>query len=213
MNFRVLLAAPLAALVMTSSAAELRMPQGWFATISAPANMYVAGVDPSMVEAGRHTLLIQSVGSRRALEFGGVTQIVIGYAGKRVRFSAQVKTADTDTWAGLVLSDKMVFLAGLSSADADTMAHFFGAAAGADWQTVGVVVDVPNDGSMIIAGLALVGNGKVWARDLKFEVVGPDVLLSTSHVGLDLKRFQAEQQDAEAALAAHEKPPQNLELE
>lgn len=212
MDFRVLLAAPLAALVMTSSAAELRMPQGWFPTISAPAGGYVAGVDPSMEEPGRHSLLIQSVGSRRTIEFGGVTQLVMGYAGKRVRFSAQVKAADTDTWAGLVLSDNMVFLAGLSSGDADTMAHIFGAAAGADWKTVSVVVDTLSERSFITAGLVLVGNGKVWARDLKFEVVGPDVPLSTGHVGLDLEPFHVEQKAAEAARAAHEKPPQNLEL-
>jgi hypothetical protein len=215
MDFRVLLAAPLAALVMSSSAADLRLPEGWLSAASwtAEGKTYEFGVDPSMDEPGRHSLLVQSVGSRDVLDIGGVTQMSLGYAGKRVRLSAQMKAADTDTWAGLVLGDKMVFLPQLSSGDADAMAHFFGAAAGADWQTVSLVVDVPSDVPWIMSGLALVGNGKVWARDPKLEVVGPDVPLSTSKIGFDIERAQARAQEQEATLAAHEKPPQNLELE
>jgi hypothetical protein len=217
MDFRVLLAAPLAALVMTSSAAELRMPQGWFPEYTGSEKIYEAGVDPSMDEPGRHSLLVQSVGSRDVLEIGGVTQTLPGYTGKRVRFSAQVKAAATDTWAGLVLSDHMVFFQSLHLGDVGTMAHLFGAAAGADWQTVSVVVDVPSDGSAITAGLALVGNGKVWARDLKLDVVGLDVPLSTSKIGFDIERVhQAQQQKFEAfqaTQAGHEQPPQNLELQ
>jgi hypothetical protein len=213
MDFRVLLAAPLAALVMSSSAADMRMPLGWMPAPLSPEKVYEVGVDPSMDEPGRHSLSVQSVGTRDRLEIGGVTQTGMGYAGKRVRFSAQVKTADSDTWAGLVLSNKLVFLMGLSAGDADTMAHFFGAAAGPDWQTVSVVVDVPNGGGWITASLVLVGNGKVWARDLKFDLVGPDVPVSTSKIGFDIARAQAKQQEKEAALAAQEKPPQNLELQ
>jgi hypothetical protein len=209
MDFRVILAAPLAALVMSSSAADLRMPQGWMPVFTWPQDAYEVGVDPSMDEAGRHSLSVQSVGSRDVLEIGGVTQIALGYAGKRVRFSAQVKAADSDTWAGLVLGNEMVFLMGLSNGYADTMAHTYGVAAGTDWQTVSVVVDVPSDGAWITAGLALVGNGKVWARDLKLDVVGSDVPLSTSHVGLDIERAKAKRQKEEA----HEKPPENLDLD
>ena len=212
MDFRVLLAAPLAALVMTSSAAELRMPQGWHS--SYPKESYQAGVDPSMDEPGRHTLLVQSVGTRDAMQVGGVTQMGYGYAGKRVRFSAQVKAADTDTWAGLVLGNKTMDLYMLTAGDDDTMAHLFGAAAGADWQAVSVVVEVPSDShDMIYAGLALVGNGKVWARDLKLDVVGPDVPLSTSKIGFDIARAKAKQQEWQAARATHKQPPQNLELQ
>jgi hypothetical protein len=56
MDFRALLAAPLAALVMTSSAADLRMPQGWNAAFEPSGKVYQAGVDPSMDEPGRHSL-------------------------------------------------------------------------------------------------------------------------------------------------------------
>jgi hypothetical protein len=215
MDFRVLLAAPLAALVMSSSAADLRMPEGWMSAGSwtEQGTTYEFGVDPSMDEAGRHSLSVQSVGSRNGMDIGGVTQMGMGYAGKRVRLSAQMKAAETDTWAGLVLGDKMVFLPALSAGDADTMAHFFGAEVGADWQTVSVVVDVPSDVPWIMCGLALVGNGKVWARDLKLDMVGPDVPLSTGRIGFDIAGAQARAQEQEAALAAHEKPPQNLELE
>ncbi len=212
MDFRALLAAPLAALVMTSSAAELRMPQGWTAALDPSGNAYQAGVDPGMDEPGRHSLLIQSVGSRSVLDIGAVMQMVFGYAGKRVRLSAQVKAAGADTWAGLVLSDKMAFLNQFSASDADTLAHVFGVAAGADWKTVSVVVDVPSDGWMITTGLALVGNGKVWARDLKLDIVGTDMPLTTSHMGVDVPRALAQLHEQEAAQAAHEKPPQNLEL-
>ena len=217
MDFRVLLAAPLAALVMTSSAAELRMPAGWQLEFTFSEKIYEAGVDPTMDEPGRHSLLVQSVGSRDVTEIGGVTQNLPGYAGKRVRFSAQVKAAGTDTWAGLVLSDKTMSFVQLHFGDADAMAHLFGASANADWQAVSVVVDVPSDGSTITAGLALVGNGKVWARDLKLDVVGPDVPLSTSKIGLDMERVRQVQQQrfeaAQAAQAGREQPPQNLELQ
>jgi GTP-dependent phosphoenolpyruvate carboxykinase len=200
---------------MTSSAAELRMPHDWRSEASwtAQGNSYEFGVDPSMDEPGRHSLLVQSVGSRNGMDIGGVTQILPGYAGKRVRLTAQVKTSNSDTWAGLVLGDKPMFLPQLSRGDAYTMAHFFGAAAGADWQTVSVVVDVPSDDNVIMPGLALVGNGKVWARDMKLDVVGKDVPVSTSKIGFDIAGAQAREQEQEAALAAHEQPPQNLELQ
>jgi hypothetical protein len=91
------------------------------------------------------------------------------YAGKRVRFSAFMKTEDESS-AGLWLRvDK-----GTSSVAFDNMQDR--ALKGTSgWQRYAVVLDVPKDATGIFFGVLLSGTGKVWINSGNFEVVSDDV--------------------------------------
>src|SRR5687768_2883996 len=102
MDYRALLAAPLAAVAMTASSADaLRQPDGWFAgaTYAFPAGpTHEAGVAPETEGSGQRALTVKAIGSRKLRDIGSIGQGIGGYAGKRVRFSAQVMASGTDGW-------------------------------------------------------------------------------------------------------------------
>jgi len=101
------------------------------------------------------------------------------YLGKRVRFSAFVKTERAQEWAGLWMRvDK-----GTQTAAFDNM-HDRPITASTNWQKYDVVLDVPEDATGISFGVLLSGSGEVakfrsfevWLNGAKFETVGPTVL-------------------------------------
>ena len=222
MDYRALLAAPLAAVAVSASGAdELRKPVPWMASASyswPQGNTHEAGVAPETEADGHRALTVKPIGKRTPHEIGSIAQYAMGYAGKRVRFSAQVKASDVDGWAGLVVSMSPVPLP-FQPFSPDTTPEFAarGAAGCPQWCDVSVVADIPAEGEfvgMTNVGLALMGNGQVWARAFKLEVVGKEVPLTTH-------RFAAEaaaatkvgMQQARQMMAAKPTPPQNLALE
>ena len=215
MNFRALLAAPLAAVVVTSNATELRMPSGW--AFIAPPTDYEAGVDARMDEAGRHTLTVKSIGTRSARNFGAVEQAVSGHAGRRVRFSGQAKASGVDAWAGLIAGRGFFPLNHMMQGDAEARNYRpLGASACPQWCDVSVVIELPADSDdlgFVDVGVALVGNGQVWARNLKLEVVGQDVPLTTTYVGIDPMVERAARHQVVRERAIQMPPPRNLTLE
>jgi hypothetical protein len=217
MDYRALLAAPLAALVMSSSAGELRMPADWQANASFTwpiTKTYEAGVDPQAQEGGLQALTIKSIGTRSPRDIGTVEQFASGYAGKRVRLSGQLKAAGVDGWAGLVLSTNRTPLP-LYLHPGSGHELPFAAAACAQWCAVSVVMDMPADSlGMPVAGVALMGNGQVWARQLKIEAVGPDVALTSDRFAAALDAdLRAQRRQHEQDKAQRRTPPQNLTLE
>jgi hypothetical protein len=220
MDYRVLLAAPLAAVaVAASGAGTLRQPAGWMAGASFAwpgGATHEAGVAPETESLGQRALTVKAIGTRAAHEIGSIGQYAMGYAGRRVRFSAQVKVAGVDGWAGLVVgSGWLPLYLQPGSPDADA-APPHGAAGCPAWCDVSVVADIPADGEGVAdVGLALVGSGQVWARELKLEVVGRDVPLTTERFGADAgaARRALQQQAQQMLRAAPPRPPQNLSLQ
>jgi hypothetical protein len=218
MDYRALLAAPLAALVMSSSASELRMPADWQAHTSFTwpiTKTYEAGVDPQAEEGGVRALTIKSVGTRSPTDIGTVEQFGSpGYAGKRVRLSGQLKATGGDGWAGLVLSTSPTPMP-LYLFPGSGKAMPYAGAACPQWCEVSVVADMPADNiGMPVVGVALMGNGQVWARRLRIEVVGPEVALTSDRFAAALdaeRRAQQHRQDQEKA--QRRTPPQNLALQ
>ena len=212
MDYRALVAAPLAAVVVVSSAAEMRMPNGWITQSNSAS--YQVGVDPQPGLV--HSLTVKATASGDARQFGAATQTVLGYAGERVRFSAEVKAEGVDTWAGLSLGKGFVSIFRMNGGDAEAPAFWpYGAKVNADgsWQRLSVVTELPaDDAGVVDAGVLLVGKGQVWMRDVKLEVVGKDVPLSTSHVRLDPADAQAQRHKREAELAKNATPPKTLAL-
>jgi len=217
MNYRILFLAPLAALVLSAGAAELRIPNGWFATkVAIPAdrknldgvtNGYEVGLDPSA--GGPPTLTIRSKFPQAQWPFStaSVYQMpLLGYAGKRVRFSGELRAAGVHGWSGLYLLDGSDELSGaVRSAGYGEKPLPMGTVVPADggWHAASVVLDVPADATLLSMGLGLVGEGQVWARNLRFEIVGPEVAPTRTPIGVDLelaRRFQ-ENTRAETAKA------------
>ncbi|MFG6428714.1 hypothetical protein [Roseateles sp. LYH14W] len=202
MDYRALLTIPLAALALSASGgAGLRQPSGWESgsTYRPPQGAtHEAGVAPETENSGQRALTVKAIGKRELHDIGSVSQTLSGYAGQRVRFSAQVKTVGVDQWAGLAVGPGyMPFWSHPESREADADATVPRGAAGCpEWCNVSVVVDIPAETrGRVQVGLALVGNGQVWARGFKLETVGHEVPVS-SH------RFAAE---AAAATKARKK--------
>jgi hypothetical protein len=209
MDYRVLFAAPLAALVMSVSAMESSLPSPWVAVpMGYPApevkvdyaakgmpRIYGIGVDPAAEEQGQRSLSIKSLVKLDPahVNFAIAQQLAQGYAGKRLRFSGQIRSEGVSTWAGLFMDEvskgAALFQLAIGLDGGENTLPPSGAAGQAPygvWQDVSVVVQVPATVNSVTLGLALVGEGQVWARKLNFEVVGPEVpLTSTRMLGFD----------------------------
>lgn len=220
MDYRVLLTVPLAAVAITASGADaLRQPAGWMAGASfawPQGATHEAGVAPETEASGQRALTVKAIGTRSAHEIGSISQYAMGHAGKRVRFSAQVKASGVDGWAGLVVGNGFLPLwlqPGIPDADAVPPV---GAAGCPQWCDVSVVADIPADSDGVAnVGVALVGNGQVWARGFKLEVVGSDVPVTTQRFAAEAgEALRAMQHKAQQAMrAAPPTPPRNLALQ
>lgn len=145
-------------------------PHGWFLAGSKPAS-YESGIDAQASYNAHPTAYLKSKESHID-GFGTIMQAFRAdhYLGKRVRFSAFVKSADVQSWAALWMRiDK-----GSTQLTFDNMQNrpIKGTT---DWQRYDVVLDVPQDATGIFFGILLGETGQVWISNAKFEVVGSDV--------------------------------------
>src|ERR1035437_1776245 len=112
MDYRVLFAAPLAALVMSVSATESSLPSPWKDShmgipapevkvdyTKFPLRVYDIGVDPAAEEQGQRSLSIKSLMklSPAYVNYAVAQQEAQGYAGKRLRFSGQIRSEGVST--------------------------------------------------------------------------------------------------------------------
>lgn len=218
MDYRSLLAVPLAALALTANSADkLRVPDGWMtgASFAWPGGKtHDAGVAPDSETGGQRALTVKALGERKAYDIGSVNQSVMGYAGKRVRFSAQVKMTGVDRWAGLAVGTGWGPLYLDPFSEEGTQAH--GAQGCPEWCEVSVVADIPADsGGVAKVGLALVGSGQVWARGFKLEIVGKEVPVTEQAFGTEAAAaFKATVAENQARQRKEPpRPPQNLSLQ
>lgn len=219
MDYRSLFAIPIAALALSASSAEpLRMPQGWQGggSFTWPAGpTYAWGVAPDSEQQAQRALTVRSLGRRQGTDLGAVWQSAVGYTGKRVRFTAEVKATGTDGWAGLVVRDGFLPLYILPASPGETEPATSAAApACPDWCTVSVVADITANEVGATVGLALIGNGQAWARGFKLEVVGSDTPVTTQRFAAvqtaSLREQIARNQQSQAS---QPRPPANLALQ
>ncbi|WP_457353595.1 hypothetical protein [Roseateles sp. P5_D6] len=219
MNFRILLLAPLAAVVLSAYAASPHVPQGWYAfqasyptdAKTSALNGYEVGIDPAA--GGVPTLTIRSVYPKTLgpISAGSAHQSVLGYAGKRVRFSGELRAEAVRGWAGLYLGEGFGDLSGVTTAGSGgekPLPRGIAVPADGGWHDMSVVLDVPAEATHLGLGLGLVGEGQVWARGLRFEVVGPEVAPTTTPIGIDLER--ARRFHAQALAETAKQPPAPL---
>jgi hypothetical protein len=161
----------LALLAACSLALQAATPNGWFVAGNKPTE-YQSGIDPLAAYNGHPSAYLRT--NMPSVEgFGTLMQDLRAshYLGKRVRFSAFVKTERAQYWAGLWMrvdkeSKHVAF---------DNM-HDRPITGSSDWKKYDVVLDVPQDATGMSFGVLRTGSGTVWLSGAKFEIVGPSVL-------------------------------------
>jgi hypothetical protein len=179
MTYRTLVAAfVLASLIVLSAAAGPSAPEAWIMAGSAPAS-YELGVDPNGGQARGPAGFLKSK-SGAANGFGTMMQQFSAddYRGKRVRFSAAVRSEEVKTWAGLWMrvDDK----GGRTSAFDNMQKRPIRGTTG--WERHDVVLDVGPEANLIALGVLLAETGQVWIDQVRFEVV-PESVAATGSVG------------------------------
>lgn len=172
MKPRFILMAALAAFSLLALAeTPPKLPAPWILTGQTPQN-YSSGIDTADVDGVRNAKFLRHVqgdGNGWATMMQQVS--AQNYAGKRVRFSARVKTQDVSRWAGLWMR---------VDTQAKPSAAFYNSAdkpikGSTGWQQRSVVLDVPADARAVSFGVIDSGTGQVWLDALALEVVGDDV--------------------------------------
>ncbi len=149
---------------------SLHIPTGWSVSGDAPYK-YEMGLDPTVAYENRPCVTIQA--GPDPSEFAALCQTFKAgaYHGKRLRFSAAVRTADVENRAALFMrvggaGDKMLAF--------DNMRDRPITGTNA-WAHHAIVLDVAQDAESIVFGFLLSLNGQVWMADVHLDVVGPDV--------------------------------------
>ena len=156
------------ALVFAASLALLGADEipGWIKAGSHPKD-YDVGRDKAISLGGKPSGFIKSNKSD-AEGFGSYMQMFDAdeFRGKRVEFSAFVKSEDVADWAGLWMR-----------IDGEKQAVAFDNMQGrpikgtANWTRYSVVLDVAPDAKAVAFGILLSGKGSVWINDVRFEIV------------------------------------------
>jgi hypothetical protein len=177
-----------AALALCSSVLPAQMPAGWGLAGSKPGD-YSCSLDSSVTYQGQPAVYLKAKPDSELSGFGTMSQYFSAaqFAGKRVRFSANIKSQGIDprargeSWAGLWLridGDPSGGNGGPKPLIMDNM-HQTGtdrAIKGTrDWQNYSVVLDVAPNATGVGLGVLLSGAGELWISGMKFEVVGLNV--------------------------------------
>jgi hypothetical protein len=190
MNYKVLIAAALAATVVQARDVDPSLPQPWFKNGQPPAAEKCAtGVDAEIETRGTPNLTVKCDAPYEG--FVGIMQNFAAdkYRGQRVRFSALVKSEGVEDWGGLWMRVDDVDKPG-ASFDNMQRRPIKGTM---DWAPYAVVLDASSKAQGIFFGFLLSGKGQIWISDLRFEVVGNDIrptgqALSTQPGNLNLTR-------------------------
>lgn len=147
-----------------------RIPKGWFITGDAP-DKYEMGLDPSITYENHPCVTI--VARSDPTDFAGLAQSFKAdfYHGKRLRYSAAVRSTDLENRAALFMrvagaNDKLLAF--------DNMLHRQITSAN-DWAHHSIVLDVAEEAEEIMLGFFLSLSGQIWVSDVQLEVVGKDV--------------------------------------
>ncbi len=141
-------------------------PFGWMLAGNAPQHYSISVDNKTFYQKGTSGLLQSSVASD---EFGTLMQTFRAdvYRGKRLRYTAWVKTAGVEKWCGLWMRIDGIHDTQLGF---DNM-HERSIKGTVDWKEYFIVLDVPVTAEHIAFGVLLVGKGKVWVDTITFDEV------------------------------------------
>ncbi len=129
------------------------------------------GIDNQTVHGGKTSARLEQTTSDPENYAAYAQWVRVGnYAGKRVRFSAFLKTDNVQEQAGLWLQ----VYNGLAIAVQDEMETrpIYGTT---DWTQYEIVLDVPPNSTILAMGVQISGAGRLWIDDADLEIVGEDV--------------------------------------
>lgn len=133
---------------------------------------YDSGIDPAAAYQNQQSAYLKAEGTTTPGTFGTLMQQFRAdqYQGKRVRFSAFVRTEDVEKHAGLWM--RVDTPKGPVAFDNMQDRPLKGTSG---WKSYEVVLDVPQGATGIFFGVLLQGKGKVWLNNGDFEVVDSSV--------------------------------------
>lgn len=148
----------------------LHIPKGWSCSGDAP-HKYEMGLDPTVTYENCPCVTIKA--GPDPSEFGALCQTIKAdiYHGKRLRFSAAVRSTEVENMAALCMrvggaGDKMLAIDNMRDRPIT---------GSTEWAHYAIVLDVARDAENIVFGILLSLNGQVWMADVQLDVVGPDV--------------------------------------
>lgn len=162
-------------LVAALPALAAAQTNGWIKAGSSPAD-YEAGVDSKNAFTGTSSGFIRSATATPTV-FGTYMQTIDAaeYRGKRVRMSAQVKTENVQQWAAMWMRVDV----GPGKVSAFDNMENRSIKGSTPWTPVSIVLDVDPKAAAVAFGILVAGRGAAWLDDLNFEIVGPDVPVTT----------------------------------
>jgi hypothetical protein len=168
-------------------------PAGW--VFAGKPQEYDCGIDPKASHNGQFSSYIKSKEGLKPTGFGSVVRdfSAAPYLGKRIRFSANLKSDDVHGWGGLWMRvddanrPKNGFPASVALDDMHNRS-IHGTTA---WQNYAIVLDVPEGATGIYIGFLLTGQGELWMNGNKVAIVGSNIPVTAHPLdqppSLDLK--------------------------
>jgi hypothetical protein len=131
------------------------------------------------IEADGKAALLEATESASSGGYGSLqrSRLADGLGGKRLRFSALVKTESVEGWGRLFLQVNGYDIAYLLFDDVvDVSLPAIGS-----WQRYSVTMDVPEGSDTLMFGVQMGGKGRIWVGDGRLEEVGPEVAVTQPH--------------------------------
>lgn len=132
---------------------------------------YVARVDHTTAYDGSASGLLESI-AKPVSRFGTLAQRVAGkvFAGKRIRFSAYIKTRNVLGIAGLWIraedaSGRVIAFKNVRSPGSSVRGT-------REWTQVHIAISIPKATAAVFYGVLLAGPGAIWIDNVRFEVLG-----------------------------------------
>lgn len=161
---------------LTFTLLSFDLPTGWFNAGSKP-NSYEMGIEKGAGQNGKNAATIKSI-DKKIDGFGTLMQQCVPdkYLGKKIKMTAFVKTENVTDWAGLWLRVDQTGSNQSLSFDNMSDRPIKGTT---NWAKYEIILDVPNNASLIAYGALIDGTGQIWFDNITFEIVS-DFAPSTS---------------------------------
>lgn len=148
-------------------------PESWFIQSSSP-GVYHLSSDTSTSYSDSTCAVIWSSGVNDEYAMVGQGIVCGDFQGKRVRFTAYLKTENIAQWAGVWLRGDRKDGAVVAFDNMESR----GQSGTSDWKQYAVVLDIPRDAAELAYGVVLVGPGRVWIDEAAVEAVDDSVAVT-----------------------------------
>lgn len=217
MNLKILIAAPLAAFLVSVSATErLTVPADWSAVSmgNSRTSQFEWGIEPQLLHEGQRVLTIRTRNAPPPTALAATYTDGYNFQGQRLRVTGWLRGEGVNGWGGVFVAtarDQSPWAAG----EKDPLPPGAGVGRGdGQWHRFEIVTQVPADSPMVRVGVMLNGGGWMSVSGLQFEPV-PDTLAETpERAAINVAAIAGDRQQRRAQEKGDgaPKPPLNLKL-